>query len=91
MPSVSAEADALPPVERESDGGEVSRSKGDSFEGGNDGHRHAGSTRRLWCNDADRTRQMHHYAENRICTAKYNLLTFLPKALFVQYRRAANM
>jgi len=28
---------------------------------------------------------------NHVTTAKYNLLSFLPKSLFEQYRRAANL
>uniref|UniRef100_A0A0N5A897 Phospholipid-transporting ATPase n=1 Tax=Syphacia muris TaxID=451379 RepID=A0A0N5A897_9BILA len=32
-----------------------------------------------------------NFADNRICTTKYNLLTFLPKNLFEQFHRAANL
>jgi phospholipid-transporting ATPase len=31
------------------------------------------------------------YANNHVTTAKYNVLTFLPKTLFELYRRAANV
>ena len=31
------------------------------------------------------------YKGNSICTGKYNLFTFLPKALYEQFRRVANI
>lgn len=34
----------------------------------------------------ERVRERHNYRGNRTTTTKYNALTFLPKALFEQYR-----
>lgn len=33
----------------------------------------------------------HHFMDNSIATAKYNLLTFIPKFLFEQFRKYANI
>ncbi|CAG9461573.1 unnamed protein product [Pedinophyceae sp. YPF-701] len=40
---------------------------------------------------ADGPHKDHHWASNYVSTAKYNLLTYLPIALFEQYRRVANV
>ncbi|XP_071371262.1 probable phospholipid-transporting ATPase IA isoform X2 [Centroberyx affinis] len=34
--------------------------------------------------------QLSKFCTNQVCTAKYNALTFLPRFLFAQFRRAAN-
>ncbi|KAM4625451.1 phospholipid-transporting ATPase IA-like [Polymixia lowei] len=34
--------------------------------------------------------QLSKFCTNQVCTAKYNVLTFLPRFLFAQFRRAAN-
>ena len=51
-----------------------------------------GYSRIVHCNNPE----VHHkpplsYASNYISTTKYNFITFLPKALFEQFRRVANM
>ncbi|CAM6104300.1 unnamed protein product [Calypogeia fissa] len=37
------------------------------------------------------TRKPHKYKSNYVSTTKYNIITFLPKALFEQFRRVANL
>ncbi|KAK3037101.1 hypothetical protein RJ639_029943, partial [Escallonia herrerae] len=51
-----------------------------------------GFSRVVFCNES----QLHHlkphkYPSNYISTTKYNVATFLPKALFEQFRRVANL
>ncbi|KAK2966366.1 hypothetical protein RJ640_021510 [Escallonia rubra] len=51
-----------------------------------------GFSRVVFCNES----QLHHlkphkYPNNYISTTKYNVATFLPKALFEQFRRVANL
>ncbi|CAF3568862.1 unnamed protein product [Rotaria sp. Silwood1] len=46
-------------------------------------------TRKIRANDHD-TNATKEFADNRISTSKYNLITFLPKNLFEQFRRLAN-
>ncbi|KAL5975681.1 hypothetical protein ACLOJK_020007 [Asimina triloba] len=55
----------------------------------------AGFSRMVFCNQS----RLHgkesgcgyRYPSNRISTTKYNFITFLPKALFEQFRRVANL
>ncbi|XP_040380933.1 probable phospholipid-transporting ATPase 4 [Oryza brachyantha] len=51
-----------------------------------------GFTRVVHCNDsAVHRRKPFKYPTNYISTTKYNVLTFLPKAIFEQFRRVANL
>lgn len=43
----------------------------------------------IYINDGDQNARF-KYAENHIKTTKYNLITFLPKNLYQQFRRVAN-
>ncbi|KAK3239287.1 hypothetical protein CYMTET_50774 [Cymbomonas tetramitiformis] len=44
----------------------------------------------IYCNDETRNASI-RYPSNEITTAKYSLLTFLPRSLFEQFSRAANV
>ncbi|XVE92539.1 hypothetical protein REPUB_Repub01dG0106200 [Reevesia pubescens] len=46
--------------------------------------------RTIFCNDRD-ANYAHRYKGNSISTTKYNFLTFLPKGLYEQFRRVANL
>ncbi|KAL2899610.1 putative phospholipid-transporting ATPase 4 [Bienertia sinuspersici] len=51
-----------------------------------------GFSRLVYCNQSDlHRRKPLRYRSNNISTTKYNVITFLPKGLFEQFRRAANM
>ncbi|XP_057549813.1 probable phospholipid-transporting ATPase 4 [Amaranthus tricolor] len=51
-----------------------------------------GFSRIIYCNRSDlHRRKPLRYRANNISTTKYNIITFLPKGLFEQFRRAANM
>ncbi|KAL9235477.1 hypothetical protein vseg_010234 [Gypsophila vaccaria] len=51
-----------------------------------------GFSRIVHCNQSDLHRKKPlRYRTNNISTTKYNILTFLPKGLFEQFRRAANV
>ncbi|CAO2840230.1 unnamed protein product [Amaranthus hypochondriacus] len=51
-----------------------------------------GFSRIIYCNQSDvHRRKPLRYRSNNISTTKYNIITFLPKGLFEQFRRAANM
>ncbi|KAL8139844.1 hypothetical protein V2J09_005865 [Rumex salicifolius] len=51
-----------------------------------------GYSRIVYCNQSHLdTNKAFKYAANNISTTKYNIVTFLPKALFEQFRRAANI
>lgn len=51
-----------------------------------------GFSRIVYCNQSDlHRRKPLRYRPNNISTTKYNVLTFLPKGLFEQFRRAANV
>jgi phospholipid-transporting ATPase len=46
--------------------------------------------RTIYCNDRDANQPV-RFKGNSISTTKYNFLTFLPKGLFEQFRRVANL
>uniref|UniRef100_A0A803MBN0 Phospholipid-transporting ATPase n=1 Tax=Chenopodium quinoa TaxID=63459 RepID=A0A803MBN0_CHEQI len=46
--------------------------------------------RTIYCNDRD-TNSLAKFKGNSVSTTKYNVLTFLPKGLFEQFRRVANL
>ncbi|KAK8477308.1 hypothetical protein V6N13_090353 [Hibiscus sabdariffa] len=46
--------------------------------------------RTIYCNDRD-ANFAHRYRGNSISTTKYNFFTFLPKGLYEQFRRVANL
>ncbi|GAB2220643.1 hypothetical protein Drorol1_Dr00008305 [Drosera rotundifolia] len=48
-----------------------------------------GFSRVVFCNDPD-SLEIHRYANNYVKTTKYTPATFIPKALFEQFRRVAN-
>lgn len=51
-----------------------------------------GFSRIVHCNQSDlHKKKPLRYRSNNISTTKYNIITFLPKGLFEQFRRAANM
>ncbi|KAF6171849.1 hypothetical protein GIB67_007370 [Kingdonia uniflora] len=51
-----------------------------------------GFSRVVFCNDAQlHKHKPHKYPKNSVSTTKYNFATFLPKALFEQFRRVANL
>ncbi|KAL6187139.1 hypothetical protein ACLB2K_043254 [Fragaria x ananassa] len=50
----------------------------------------APSNRTIYCNDRESNLPV-KFAGNSISTTKYNFLTFLPKGLFEQFRRVANL
>ncbi|KAI5069580.1 hypothetical protein GOP47_0015881 [Adiantum capillus-veneris] len=51
-----------------------------------------GFSRVVFCNQPERHRtKPFKYRSNYVSTTKYNIATFLPKALFEQFRRVANM
>ena len=51
-----------------------------------------GFSRVVFCNDQEKHLQKpYRYKSNYVSTTKYNALTFLPKALFEQFRRVANI
>ncbi|KAI0486585.1 hypothetical protein KFK09_029333 [Dendrobium nobile] len=51
-----------------------------------------GFSRKVQCNQPSlHRRKSLHYPSNYISTTKYNIITFLPKAIFEQFRRVANL
>lgn len=51
-----------------------------------------GFSRVVFCNDSELHRtKPHKYPDNYVSTTKYNVVTFLPRALFEQFRRVANL
>ncbi|KAL0398163.1 UNVERIFIED_CONTAM: putative phospholipid-transporting ATPase 5 [Sesamum radiatum] len=52
----------------------------------------AGIFRVVFCNESQLHKSKpHKYPNNYVSTTKYNLITFLPRALFEQFRRVANL
>ena len=58
--------------------------------GSNDSLAGSADSRIIYVNDAAKNQQQ-KYLHNRISTAKYNLFTFIPKFLFEQFSKTANM
>ncbi|KAL0442361.1 UNVERIFIED_CONTAM: putative phospholipid-transporting ATPase 5 [Sesamum latifolium] len=51
-----------------------------------------GFSRVVYCNESQLHKSKpHKYPNNYVSTTKYNLITFLPRALFEQFRRVANL
>lgn len=51
-----------------------------------------GFSRLVYCNDSERLEAVSlNYGSNYVRTTKYTVATFLPRALFEQFRRVANM
>lgn len=51
-----------------------------------------GFSRVVFCNEPHLHKvKPYKYPNNYVCTTKYNVVTFLPKALFEQFRRVANL
>ncbi|PIA36567.1 hypothetical protein AQUCO_03300037v1 [Aquilegia coerulea] len=51
-----------------------------------------GFTRVVFCNESHiHEKKPYRYPKNSISTTRYNFVTFLPKALFEQFRRVANL
>lgn len=51
-----------------------------------------GFSRVVFCNEPQlHRRKPHKYPNNYVSTTKYNVVTFLPRALFEQFRRVANL
>ncbi|KAI3728061.1 hypothetical protein L6452_16689 [Arctium lappa] len=53
---------------------------------------HPGFSRVVFCNDSGMHKtKPYKYPTNDVSTTKYNVVTFLPKSLFEQFRRVANL
>lgn len=54
---------------------------------------HASSSNRVvFCNDSQlHTKRPYKYPNNNVSTTKYNVVTFLPKCLFEEFRKVANL
>ncbi|CAM8916996.1 unnamed protein product [Rhodiola kirilowii] len=63
-----------------------SRCRSDQFE---DNLSHEDNPRLIYINDPKRTNDKYEFTGNEICTSKYTVITFLPKNLFIQFRRVA--
>lgn len=51
-----------------------------------------GYSRVVYCNDPDNPDQLsHRYESNYVSTTKYTVCNFIPKSLFEQFRRVANI
>lgn len=51
-----------------------------------------GFSRVVYCNDPDNQEQIVlRYRRNYVSTTKYNAINFIPKSLFEQFRRVANI
>ncbi|KAF3450166.1 hypothetical protein FNV43_RR06246 [Rhamnella rubrinervis] len=69
---------------------------GDNTSGPVPEHQHLlgrpGFSRVVFCNEPHLHKvKPFKYPKNYVCTTKYNVVTFLPKALFEQFRRVANL
>ena len=45
----------------------------------------------FFINDTEKNLENYHFKDNKINTTKYNIITFLPKALIIQFVRLANI
>ena len=45
----------------------------------------------FYINDTNKNLENYHFKDNKIDTTKYNIITFLPKALIIQFLRLANI
>ena len=45
----------------------------------------------FYINDSKKNEEEYMFKDNRVDTTKYNIITFLPKALFYQFKRVANI
>ena len=45
----------------------------------------------FYINDTAKNLETYHFKDNKIDTTKYNIITFLPKALLIQFVRLANI
>ena len=46
---------------------------------------------KFYINDTNKNIENYHFKDNKIDTTKYNIITFLPKALIIQFIRLANI
>lgn len=53
--------------------------------------KHKQPQRTIYFNDREMNRSGVHYCSNKISTTKYNIITFIPRFLFDQFRRYANL
>ena len=45
----------------------------------------------FYINDAIKNKEQYNFKDNEVNTKKYNIITFLPKALLIQFIRVANI
>ena len=46
---------------------------------------------KFYINDAIKNKEQYNFKDNEVNTKKYNIITFLPKALLIQFIRVANI